>query len=340
MSSPIEVTDGAPTRSLLLSGCRAASGGLHLGHYYGCLYALPPVANAQMLFVINDCLQGPEEDIRTSTQLVAEDVLAVAAWAARPVTLLRESRVREYLSSILLELCSATSFRLLAEVHPRSHDVKAGGFAGSVSEYLFPLHQAAYTLGLGIDIACFNDDNSRFVDFTRKVARRCNKRFGRHLRTDTKLFPRVPGRLPGWDGRRMAKANGNTLPLRAAAAEVEMFARKLVGRADQGATDFGTRPLSETECLYLKILGEEVPEGVRGNARIEYLADRLSAFLRAIASCRQNGDESTNRTAAALQAGEAAARGLVEKTRLAAGYSHHEPLAQTDPTVALLGGNS
>lgn len=331
----------AQHRLLLLAGCRATTGGLHLGHYYGCFHKLPPAQGSVLVFIINDILGQDASRTREATQAIVEDVMTIAALLNRPVSVCRESAIRDILSPLVTDLCSVSSYRLMAEAHPHVRSLHAGRFSGTVSHFLFPITQAAYTLGLATDIACFNDDNARFVALARKLARRVNAKYSRRLRTSTRLLERSPGRLLGWDGRRMAKDYANTLSLRARFEDVAAFARKLVGRASEGALDFAQTGLSELERVYLSAIGAPEPAvSPLGKARIDYLAQQLGVFLDTLAATRSRMRADESEADRALATGEAVAIARIHQQMASAGYVSALPTTEdsTDMREAGDGG--
>ena len=148
-----------------VGGCRASPGGLHLGHVYGCMIGVPQ--NSLLYFVLSDCLSGTIAEMESVINAAA-DALAVSNLLQLDIRIVRESILRPHLAPIFHFLLRSLSFRLLAEAHPPKSQAKALGFSGTVDDFLFPIHQAAYLLGLSCGVACYNDDNSRYVNIAEK----------------------------------------------------------------------------------------------------------------------------------------------------------------------------
>ncbi len=193
-----------------------------------------------------------------------------------------------------IHLLRSMNFRLLVEAHPPKSKAKQLGFQGMVDDFLFPVHQSTYLLGLGCGIACYNDDNSRFVDLTRKVARRCNALHNTRLNDSVALLAKDPPRLRSWDGRRMAKDYNNVLYLSATEADIQKFADRLVGRASRGEVNFDNKVQGELERLYATLFGagqhggQEPP---RGLGRILALVQVLSQWCIKIQNMRPSPEE-------------------------------------------------
>ena len=272
-----------------VGGCRSLPGGLHLGHIYGCMLGVP--RSVTLYFVLSDCLT---EGMGTEASIVdvAADSLAVGSFMNLDIKPVRESILRPQLSNLFQCLLSGSNFRLLAEAHPPKAQIKNSGFAGTVDEFLFPIHQAAYLLGLGCSIACYNDDNSRYVDLTRKIARRTNEICGLTLNSQIALLAKDPPRLRSWDGRRMAKTYNNTLHVRSSSSEIQRFAERLVGRASGGDPGFDTSGQSELERLYLSTFGSRLfQSSALGRERIGILVQALTEWCRNVELCQRTPDE-------------------------------------------------
>lgn len=291
-----------------VGGCRASPGGLHLGHVYGCMVGVPQ--HALLFFVLSDCLSGEIVQMEPVIH-AASDALAVSNMLQLDIRVVRESVLRPHLTQTLNYLLRGLSFRLLAEAHPPKAQAKSLGFSGTVDDFLFPVHQAAYLLGLDCKIACYNDDNSRYVDLARKAARRCNKLYGTAFSEHISLLAKDPPRLRSWDGRRMAKGYNNVLHLSATLNEIHKFAERLVGRASSGETEFDTRGQGELERLYVSLFGfgsRTCLQSVVGLDRISLLADTLTQWCKEIQKVRPQ----ENATISHIQHSEKSAVELIQ----------------------------
>ena len=301
-----------------VSGCRAQPGGLHLGHVYGCFANIP--VNSNVSFVISDVL-GSQVVNKEISLGVASDVVAISKHMGFSVGLARESAIRELTGILAENLVRFVSFREIAEVHPPKAAVKTLGYSGSLNDFLFPIYQAAYLLALQAETACYNDDNSRFVDLARRLARRINASKGTLFIQSLELIHRTPTRLLGWDGRRMSKGNRNYLSVAASDREILRFSQRLVGRASSGEEDFDLSPPTGIERAYLKFFGNagldiqgSLPTGLN---RIHLMQRCLSDYLTAVSKHRL--DESTIADKLALDENEM--RTSIRKAFLAANFS-------------------
>ena len=146
---------------------------------------------------------------------------------------------------------------------------------------MFPIHQAAFLLGLGCTLACFNDDNKDLVAFARQVSKSLRQRRDIEIARMPYLIDRMPGRLNSWDDRRMAKKNRNYLPIDASRPEVIRFARKLVGSAVPPGEAFDSSRGSEIEGVYAKLIGADADRMLKlgGHERLDALAEHLWLYI-------------------------------------------------------------
>jgi tyrosyl-tRNA synthetase len=128
------------------------------------------------------------------------------------------------LTSVLMENSTLSE---MVSTHPLKDQVRTGIDGLVLSDFLYPVHQAAFMLGLNAQVALFNDDNAPAINYARRTARKINRRLALAIPSRLELLGRVPSRLVGSDGQRMSKSNGNALPLSASHSRVRAFARAL-----------------------------------------------------------------------------------------------------------------
>src|SRR5579859_2408209 len=121
---------------ILVGGCRAHKGGLHLGHVYGCFTGIAFTIGDLYFFVVSDCA---EADRASSERSIIDICLDVLALGIRPkVTLVRESRIRPALSAVTTMFEQLVPLRLLEKAHPHRRSIKGGEYRGSVGDLVFP----------------------------------------------------------------------------------------------------------------------------------------------------------------------------------------------------------
>ncbi len=242
---------------VFVGGCRAQGGGLHLGHFYGCFYGVYLRVDTSYYFVISDCISGSRVSVAASTVDVCLDVLSLPLVVpAGSVHVVRESGLRSALAPITAAIESVVSYGLLRSAHPHHARLKRGGYGGSISDLIFPVHQAAFLLGLGCTTACYNDDNLDVVRFARECARRANSMYeSSALNAELQLILHKPSKLLGFDGRKMAKGHQNFLQLTASRSAVSRFARRFVGRSLGPDGDVHDAPCGDAEIGLANVAG-------------------------------------------------------------------------------------
>ena len=121
-----------------------------------------------------------------------------------------QSRATARLGHLRDFVYSEVSARQLADVHPSMRRSELSTSPLTLSSFLFPVDQALYTLGLRATHVFMNDDNKRFVDFTRVIAKRFNRRYGDYLTSPTLVHGVLP-RLLGTDNEKMSKSRRNCI---------------------------------------------------------------------------------------------------------------------------------
>lgn len=265
---------------VLVSGCRAEPGGLHLGHVYGCLQELP-IGRSDLYFVIDDTC-SPRVDPQSITD-IAFDVLA-----SRPkgvnVRVVRATRLQDVLQPLVREILWHTTWPQLRIGHPKIVSLRDNTYNDTLQDLLFPIRDSSRLIGLGCDIACYNDDNLRLVHFTTKLQRRIRKAMGVPEYHDTpRLRLREPGRLLSYDGTKMAKGRNNALLLSASPNEVSLFAKRMVQQQlssrNQVADPDG--PSDAELCIYKAFgsISDNEARQLRGKSRVDVLVETLESFL-------------------------------------------------------------
>ncbi len=236
----------------VVSGMRP-TGGLHLGHYHGAL------KNWVRLQADHDCFFFVADWHALTTHYQHPDVIEqnvydmVIDWLAagidpKTATLFIQSRLPEHAELFTL-LAMSTPLSWLERTPsykeqmqgPQGRDLSTYGFLG------YPLLQAADILIYQADLVPVGADQAPHVEITREVARRFNHLYGRSAEAAPKTILKEPAvllteisRLPGLDGAKMSKSDGNDIAMREAPAEVERKIRRMqtdpdrVRRTDRG----------------------------------------------------------------------------------------------------------
>jgi tryptophanyl-tRNA synthetase len=199
----------------LVSGARLAPGGLHLGHYLGCVSPLFGFSqNSVYFFVVEDVslsylLTARERNHDLLIMLV--DLMAASSSLPNQTRYVLDSSLQPDYIGLLNLISLMTTTNQLEGVHPRKKQIRSGAKGISVKDFLFPMDEVCRFLLLDCDYVLMNDDNSRFVDFARKVARKVNNEFKKIVLSEPVLRHGVLPRLLGYDYRKMNKGNQNCI---------------------------------------------------------------------------------------------------------------------------------
>ncbi|MES2100792.1 MAG: tryptophan--tRNA ligase [Pseudomonadota bacterium] len=231
----------------VLSGMRP-TGALHLGHYHGALKNWVKLQDEfDCFYFVADwhALTTHYEDHADLERNVYDMVVDWLAAGIDPTkaTLFIQSRLPEHAELFTL-LAMGTPLSWLERVptwkdqieHLRGRDLATYGFLG------YPLLQAADILIYKAAFVPVGEDQAPHVEITREVARRFNHLYGRGetVLPEPATLLTETSKLPGLDGRKMSKSDGNDIAMREEPAEVERKVRRMqtdpdrVRRTDKG----------------------------------------------------------------------------------------------------------
>lgn len=259
-----------------VGGSRGTTGGLHLGHVYGCLSGLTLREEDQYYYVVSDCVPGCDD------RSILRIALEVNAWSEGALVV-RESQLRPHLRSLVENIEQATTFNRLRSTHPYRQAIQANDYDGSVSDFLFPIYQASYLLGLGATDAAYNDDNISVIHFSRRCRRKLlSFNLLSELHPEPRFVKKDPSRMVGVDGRKMSKKNGNVIPLQVSERRLTQLVLKGVGRAIGTGKPLAPSRLTEFEKACLQVANynvESIAEIDNARERIDIIIDALSKRL-------------------------------------------------------------
>lgn len=193
----------------VVSGARISSGGLHLGHFLGCIQPLITSKEKieNYIFVLNSC-----DKILNKNTLV-EMLLDLYAIRNRYGlsnfhVIIDEEYLTEY-DDLLKLLRNEVSLKELLKVYPRISDCSY--IDATVEDFLFPLKQAMSYYIFDADTVFLNNDNLRFVEFSAKIAKKINKSEKANILCCPKLITGKEPRLLGYNYLKMCKKNNNSI---------------------------------------------------------------------------------------------------------------------------------
>lgn len=270
-----------------LSGARAKPGGLHWGHAYGALAEVELSSVQAFFFVVTDTTSSSKDGSLDSIG-IARDFLA---WTGRSknVHVLLESEIRSTLDPIVIEIERLVPRRWLEGAHPHRGRINDGTFQGTIGDFSFPVHQAAFTLGLGVERVCFNDDNAFVTTFARRAGRRISRDRGQLA--EPRLLTRFPSNLIGGNGLRMCKANGNTVSLFADRDAIRKYVGRIVGLGvGSGKPDNSTASSAEVGLAKLCGIGPSICYEPNARERTAILTTGMTALSESAGHLRDSLD--------------------------------------------------
>ena len=286
----------------LISGARLSEGGLHLGHYLGCLSPLTafPEDEYCFYFIITDTSPAHRlVDQATDPDLInmASDLLATK-YAAR-VKIVLQSRILCEGPVLFTALKDLITFRQLQGVHPQRQKIRENQANLSTSDFTFILDEIFGFLALDASYVLMNDDNFRFVCFARRTAKKFNNVYGRVL-SEPLLRHGTVSRLLGKDEQRMTKANGNAIYLSETGESLRNKAQQLVNSTQRAGfirLDSAGKPIQSDSSpvpdtflpfTYLRVFGDPlnaetiVTDFKEGSLSIYDLADEVFRTLEGV----------------------------------------------------------
>ncbi|HYD93548.1 MAG TPA: tryptophan--tRNA ligase [Candidatus Paceibacterota bacterium] len=211
----------------VLSGIRA-TGRLHPGNYFGAMRHFVEFQNSEnrLMFFVADwhtltTLDDPEE-LRKNIPEIVKDYLAAGLDPERSI-LYTQSSVPQ-----IAELCL-----LLSMLQPLGHLQRVPTFKDMVRKHpdrvtlgliSYPVLMAADILGPQADLVPVGQDQVPNVELARDLADQFNRRFGETF-TLPKMLPQMI-RVPGTDGKKMGKSDGNGFDLNATPDEIREAYRR------------------------------------------------------------------------------------------------------------------
>ncbi len=209
----------------ILSGSRP-TGNMHIGHLMGILQNWAKLQkDYETFFEIADwhALTTYYQD----TEKLKENIYSmVADWIASGInpedaTLFVQSDVKEHAELHLLFSMLITVQRL--NRNPTVKEMaKSLHLPQNISYGLlgYPILQSADILVYRADIVPIGEDQLPHLELTREIARRFNNLYGKVFPEPKPILTSFP-RIPGIDGKRMAKSLGNAIYIRDSAQEIE-----------------------------------------------------------------------------------------------------------------------
>ncbi len=212
------MTDAArtsrPKGLRVLSGVQP-SGTLHVGNYFGALrqHVELQEGNEETIFIADYHSMTSVRDADERRQLsrdLAMDYLALGLDPKRAI-LYRQSDLPE-VTELTWLLLTVTPVGLLERCHAYKEKV-AEGLPSDAGLFVYPVLQAADILVHRAHIVPVGQDQKQHIEVTRDIAIKFNHTYGEVFRVPEPYILEDVATVPGTDGQKMSKANGNTIEL-------------------------------------------------------------------------------------------------------------------------------
>lgn len=220
-------------RKNLVSGARLSDGGLHLGHYLGCLSPLSefPEQYYDYFFIMADTslpyrLIDPGKDEALID--MASDLLSTE-YSDR-IKIVLQSKINCEAPILLSTLKHLMTLKQVQSVHPRWKQIREHKLNCSLEDFIFILNEVYNYLSLDTSYVLTNDDNLRFVRYAKRISKKINNIYG-HTTAEPTLKHGIVPRLLGYDLQRMTKSNKNAISL---SEDREDLRRKVVQLISSG----------------------------------------------------------------------------------------------------------
>ena len=289
--------EAKPSSFTMLTGDRP-TGRLHLGHYFGSIRERVAMqergVNTNIIIadyqVITD--RDTTANIADNVHNMVIDYLACGIDPEK--TIIFTHSAVPALNQLMLPFLSLVTESELMRNPTVKAEQEASGHALTGLLLSYPVHQACDILFCKGNVVPVGKDQLPHIEQTRQIARRFNERYGR-------VFPEPHGLLtdaveiPGLDGRKMSKSNGNAIALSATEEETAKLIKKSQTDSERMITfDKENRPgvsaLLTTAALTTGRTEEDIAAEIGNDgagALKRYVTESVNAYLAPIRERRR-----------------------------------------------------
>jgi len=211
-----------PNKKVLLSGVKP-TGRVHLGNYFGAMKQFLDLQDKfeSYIFIADyhamTTVQNREE-LSQGIIDVALDYLAIGL-DPKKVCLFKQSDVPEVHELTWIFNC-LTTMPYLMRAHAYK-DAEAKNKEVNVGLFDYPILMASDILMQDADVVPVGQDQKQHVEYARDTAQKFNRIFGDIFRIPEPFILKEVETVPGIDGKKMSKSNGNVIPLFASDEEIK-----------------------------------------------------------------------------------------------------------------------
>jgi tryptophanyl-tRNA synthetase len=209
-------------KKILLSGVKP-TGRVHLGNYFGAMKQFLDLQDKfeSYIFIADyhamTTVQNKEE-LSQGIIDVALDYLAIGL-DPKKVCLFKQSDILEVHELTWIFNC-LTTMPYLMRAHAYK-DAEAKNKEVNVGLFDYPILMASDILMQDADVVPVGQDQKQHVEYARDTAQKFNRIFGDTFRIPEPFILKDVETIPGTDGKKMSKSNGNVIPLFATDEEIK-----------------------------------------------------------------------------------------------------------------------
>jgi len=310
------------TKKILLSGVKP-TGRVHIGNYFGAMKQfvdLQDKYDCHIFIADYHAIISVQNKLELSQRIidVALDYLAIGL-DPKKVTLFKQSDIPQVTELAWIFNC-LTTVPYLQRAHAYK-DAEAKGKEVSMGLFDYPILMAADILMQDADIVPIGKDNKQHIEYARDIAQKFNNTYGDTFKLPEELILSNVETIPGTDGLKMGKSDGNVIPLFATDEEIKKAVMKIP--TDSKGVDEPKNPdesiiFSIHKLLLdgskLKVLKEKYEKGGMGYKEAkELLIKDLTAFIKPMREKREALAKDMKKVLSILQKGGKVAQARVEE---------------------------
>ncbi len=206
-------------KKVLLSGDRP-TGPLHIGHYLGTLRSRVEMQREYESYIMVADAQaitdnfGDIAKVRNNIFEVVCDYLAVGIDPKMSHIFIQSCLPQ--LPELTMYFLNAVSIQRIGHNPTVKSEMRTRGFSDSVPAgfYLYPIYQVADIVAFGANVVPVGNDQVPMIELARDVVNNFNEQFKKKvLVLPEAIQPKIGARLPGVDGQKMSKSQGNAIYL-------------------------------------------------------------------------------------------------------------------------------
>jgi len=250
------------SKKRLLTGLQS-SGTLHIGNYFGALKPFLDVYedyNSHLMIADYHALTSLRDPVQLRDNIVnvVKDYLAIGVDPDKAI-IFRQSDNQDHTELAWVLNCMVT-VPFLMQAHSYKDKV-AKGLEPNAGLFTYPMLQAADIVLYDIDVVPVGEDQRQHLEYTREAVGKFNRAYTEILKEPKEMILEGVGTVPGTDGNKMSKSQGNTIPLFGSKEEIEKAVMSIVTDSDGDRPEHVyaihklIKPEAELEELYEKHKG-------------------------------------------------------------------------------------